>query len=108
MATRPRSPSMPAFVRRLVSGLAMPLGSVLLAFVIGAVIVAATGGNPFSAYAALVCGGFGIGGTEGENPALPISNTIMVLIPLLTARVAVALSVRAGPVPICAPDPPTT
>src|SRR5260370_40661670 len=98
MATRPRSPSMPAFVRRLVSGLAMPLGSVLLAFVIGAVIVAATGGNPFSAYAALVCGGFGIGCTPGENPALQISTTIVFLIPLITAGVAVALPFRAGQV----------
>src|SRR5260370_21908743 len=96
MSACPRSPSMAVFVRRLVSGLAMPLGSVLLAFVIGAVIVAATGGNPFSAYAALVCGGFGIGCTQGENPALQISNTIVFLIPLITAVVAVALPVRAG------------
>src|SRR5260370_1790225 len=96
MATRPRSPSMPAFVRRLVSGLAMAPGSGVLAFVIGAVIVAATGGNPFSAYAALVCGGFGIGCTQGENPALQISNTIVFLIPLITAGVAVALPFRAG------------
>src|SRR5690348_2509821 len=96
MSTRPRSPSMPAFVRRLVSGLAMPLGSVVLAFVIGGIIVAATGGNPFSAYAALVCGGFGIGCTQGENPALQISNTILFVIPLITAGVAVALPFRAG------------
>src|SRR5260370_2649335 len=96
MSACPRSPSMAAFVRRLVSGLAMPLGSVLLGFVIGAVIVAATGGNPFSAYAALVCGGFGIGCTQGENPALQISNTIVFLIPLITAGVAVALPFRAG------------
>src|SRR5216683_8454399 len=96
MSARPRSPSMAVFVRRLVSGLAMPLGSVLLAFVIGAVIVAATGGNPFSAYAALVCGGFGIGCTQGENPALQISNTIVFMIPLITAGVGVALPFRAG------------
>ena len=83
-------------VRRLTTGLAMPLGSVLLAFVLGGLIVAATGGNPFSAYAALVCGGFGIGCAGGENPGLQISNTIVFVIPLITAGIAVALPFRAG------------
>jgi len=73
----------------------MPLGSVLLAFVIGAVIVAVTGGNPFSAYGALICGGFGIA-CNGENPALQLSNTIVFVIPLITTGVAVALPFRAN------------
>ena len=96
MTTRPRPRSMPAMLRRLTTGLAMPLGSVLLAFVLGGLIVAATGGNPFSAYAALVCGGFGIGCAGGENPGLQISNTIVFVIPLITAGIAVALPFRAG------------
>src|SRR5437879_2412168 len=96
MTTRPRPRSMPAMVRRLTTGLAMPLGSVLLAFVLGGLIVAATGGNPFSAYAALVCCGFGIGCAGGENPGLQISNTIVFVIPLITAGIAVALPFRAG------------
>src|SRR5437879_1719149 len=96
MTTRPRPRSMPAMVRRLTTGLAMPLGSVLLAFVLGGLIVAATGGNPFSAYAALVCGGFGIGCAGGENPALQISNTIVFVTPLITTGIAVALPFRAG------------
>lgn len=87
---------MPAVVRRLFGGLGRPLGSVLLAFVIGGLIVTATGGNPFSAYAALLCGGFGFVCTEGENPALQISNTIVFVIPLITTGVAVALPFRAG------------
>ena len=74
----------------------MPLGSVVLAFVIGGVIVAATGGNPITAYAALLCGGFGFICTQGENPALEISNTIVFIIPLITTGVAVALPFRAG------------
>ena len=74
----------------------MPLGSVVFAFVVGGLIVTATGGNPFAAYAGLVCGGFGIACTEGENPALQLSNTIVFLIPLITTGVAVALPFRAG------------
>lgn len=74
----------------------MPLGSVVLAFVIGAIIVAVTGGNPFAAYSGLICGGLGIACTQGENPALQISTTIVYVIPLITTGVAVALPFRAG------------
>src|SRR5229473_5352048 len=83
-------------VRRVASGLAMPLGSVVFAFVVGGLLVAATGGNPFSAYAGLICGGFGVDCTQGENPALQISNTIVFLTPLIATGVAVALPFRAG------------
>lgn len=74
----------------------MPLGSVILAFVIGAVIVAVSGANPFAAYSGLLCGGFGAACSQGENPALQISNTIVFLTPLITTGVAVALPFRAG------------
>ncbi|OLE02413.1 MAG: ABC transporter permease [Chloroflexi bacterium] len=87
---------MPPIVRRLAGGLAMPFGSVVFAFAVGALIVGATGANPFSAYAGLLCGGLGIGCTQGENPALEISNTIVFAIPLITTGVAVALPFRAG------------
>lgn len=96
MSTRPRPRSMPPLIRRLAGGLAMPLGSVLLAFLLGGVLVTATGGNPFAAYGALLCGGFGFICTQGENPALQISNTILFVIPLITTGVAVALPFRAG------------
>jgi len=74
----------------------MPFGSVVFAFAVGALIVGATGANPFSAYAGLLCGGLGIGCTQGENAALEISNTIVFAIPLITTGVAVALPFRAG------------
>ncbi len=74
----------------------MPIGSVIFAFVLGALIVTATGDNPLTAYAGLLCGGLGIGCTQGENPALQISNTILFAIPLITTGVAVALPFRAG------------
>lgn len=74
----------------------MPAGSVVFAFVVGGLIVLATGGNPFNAYAGLICGGFGIACTQGENPTLQISNTIVFTIPLITTGVAVALPFRAG------------
>ena len=87
---------MPPLVRRLAGGLAMPLGSVVLAFAIGAVIVAVTGSNPLDAYGGLLCGGLGIACTQGENPALQLSTTIVYVIPLITTGVAVALPFRAG------------
>src|SRR6266704_2627487 len=73
----------------------MPLASVLFAFVVGAIVVTVTGGNPIDAYQGLLCGGLGVACTQGENPALQIANTIVFAIPLITAGVAVALPVRA-------------
>jgi general nucleoside transport system permease protein len=89
-------PGLQAKARRAAGGLAVPLGSVVFAFLIGGVIVAATGGNPLAAYQGLVCGGFGLLCSGGENSALQISNSIVFLTPLLMAGVAVALPFRAG------------
>src|SRR5690348_9884776 len=94
IAARPRL-GLSAAVR-LTRGLAMPVVSVLFAFIVGGLIVLVTGGNPFDAYSALLCGGVGVGCTQGENSALQISNTIVFTIPLITAGVAVALPFRAG------------
>jgi simple sugar transport system permease protein len=74
----------------------MPLASVVFAFVVGAIVVTVTGGNPIDAYQGLLCGGLGLACTQGENPALQIANTIVFSIPLITAGVAVALPFRAG------------
>jgi len=76
--------------------MAMPLGSVVFAFVVGALICLVTGANPIDAYSGLLCGGFGIACAQGENPALQVSNTVVFLIPLITTGVAVALPFRAG------------
>ena len=92
---RPRR-RLPDAVRRIGRGLATPIGSVLFAFVAGGVIVAATGANPLVAYQGLVCGGLGLACSQGENSALQISTSIVYMIPLLMAGVAVALPFRAG------------
>src|SRR4029077_12742564 len=55
-----------------------------------------SGTNPIDAYTALLCGGIGVGCSQGENSALQISNTIVFSIPLITTGVAVALPFRAG------------
>jgi len=74
----------------------MPVASVIFAFVVGAIIVLVTRGDPIAAYTGLLCGGLGIDCTQGENPALQVSNTIVYAIPLITTGVAVALPFRAG------------
>lgn len=76
--------------------MAVPVGSVLFAFAVGALMVLVTGGNPLLAYQSLICGGFGALCFGGENTALQISNTIVFLTPLIMAGVAVALPFRAG------------
>ena len=86
----------PTVIRRAARALGIPLGSVGLAFLAGAIIVAVTGGNPVLAYQALVCGGFGLFCFGGEQPALQLSNTIVFLTPLIMAGIAVALPFRAG------------
>jgi simple sugar transport system permease protein len=85
-------------VRRIAGGFAVPLASVVFAFIVGGLIVAVTGGNPLAAYQGLLCGGLGIAcsTTTGENPALQISTTIVFFTPLLMTGVAVALPFRAG------------
>ena len=90
-----RDPPLTVF-RRAGRALGIPLGSVGLAFLAGAVIVAVTGGNPFLAYQALICGGLGLFCFGGEQPALQVSNTIVFLTPLIMTGIAVALPFRAG------------
>ncbi len=92
----PRRPVVPAAVRRALGGMAVPIGSVVFAFLVGGLIVAATGGDPFSAYTGLLCGGFGVACANGENTALQISTTIVFFTPLIMTGVAVALPFRAG------------
>ena len=87
---------MAASLRRAAGGLAVPLGSVVFAFLVGGLIVAATGGNPLAAYQGLLCGGLGLACANGENTALQISTTIVFFTPLLMTGVAVALPFRAG------------
>ena len=83
-------------LRRAGRALAVPLGSVLLAFFVGGIIVLVTGGNPLLAYQALLCGGFGLFCFGGEPSVLQISNTLVFVTPLIMAGIAVALPFRAG------------
>ncbi|MGZ3666108.1 MAG: ABC transporter permease, partial [Ktedonobacterales bacterium] len=83
-------------LRRVGRTLALPAGSVVLAFLLGIVLIAATGGDPLMSYEAMACGGFGLFCFGGETSALQISNTIEFLTPLLLAGLAVAVAFRAG------------
>ena len=95
MGSRP-GPRLPRALRRVAGGFAVPLGSVIFAFIVGALLVAITGGDPLQAYSGLLCGGLGIACANGENSALQISTTIVYFTPLIMAGVAVALPFRAG------------
>src|SRR5262245_12711922 len=76
--------------------LAVPVGSVLFAFLVGGVIVAVTGGNPIAAYQGLACGGLGLFCTNGETPAYQISTMIVFTTPLILTGLSVALAFRSG------------
>src|SRR5687767_15928153 len=68
--------------------LLFPLIAILLSFIIGAVIVFATGNNPFAAYAAL------LEGAVGDPFAL--GRTLLYTTPLIFTCLAVAVAFRAG------------
>jgi simple sugar transport system permease protein len=76
--------------------LAVPVGSVIFAFLVGGVIVAVTGSNPIAAYQGLICGGLGLFCTNGETPALQISTTIIFTTPLILTGLSVAIAFRSG------------
>lgn len=95
-SARQEPPQIVKSLRRAGRALAIPLGSVLLAFAAGAVIVAVTGGDPFKAYQALACGGFGLFCFGGEPSVLQLANTLVFLTPLIMTGIAVALPFRAG------------
>src|SRR5215218_3962480 len=68
--------------------LVFPLVAILLSFVIGAVIVMATGNNPITVYAALIGGAFG--------SASSIGRTLLYTTPFIFTGLAVAVAFRAG------------
>jgi ABC-type uncharacterized transport system permease subunit len=95
-SARSKPPDVTKSLRRVGRALALPVGSVLLAFAVGGIIVALTGGNPFLAYQALICGGFGLFCFGGEPSVLQLSNTLVFVTPLIMTGIAVALPFRAG------------
>jgi simple sugar transport system permease protein len=88
------------WVKQLGGRIVLPLGSVIFAFLIGAIIVIITGGDPVLAFQGLFCGGIGLfcnGVTYGTiTPAFQISNTIVFATPLIFCGCSVALAFRAG------------
>ena len=77
---------------RIVTGalgpLVFPVISIVLSFIIGAVIVLVTGNNPITAYASLLEGAFG-------DP-LALGRTLLYTTPLVFTGLAVAVAFRAG------------
>jgi simple sugar transport system permease protein len=69
-------------------GPAVPVISVLIALVLGAVFVLVSGHDPFEAYAALLLGAFG-------SP-YDISETLVIAVPLTLAGLSVAVAFRTG------------
>lgn len=96
---QPDTPEVTNFTHRLRAAgraLGLPLGSVLFAFFVGAIVVTATGGNPFQAYQDLLCGGLGLLCTGNVNPAYQISETVLFMTPLILSGLAVAVAFRSG------------
>ena len=73
---------------QLLAGLAVPLGAVLAAFTIGAIMLLALGANPLKGYAALLDGAF------GSWDAL--ADTALKSMPLLLVGVGICIAFRAG------------
>jgi simple sugar transport system permease protein len=80
----------------LLSPLVLPIGSIIIAFLGGAVIVLLTGGDPIAAYLALICGGTGLLCTGTAYPAFQISETIVAATPLVLTGLSVGIAFRGG------------
>jgi general nucleoside transport system permease protein len=98
-ATEQKPALPPALQRRLAQigrTIGLPLGSVVFAFLIGAVIVYVTGGDPVHAYQDLLCGGFGVACASSIYPIYQISTTVVQAILLVLTGMAVAIAFKAG------------
>lgn len=71
-----------------VASLAVPVGAVLVAFLIGGIMLLALGANPLSGYAALIEGAFG-----GWDQ---LADTSIKAMPLLLVAVGICIAFRAG------------
>jgi len=83
-----RSPVLRRWLGNVAGALVFPLIAILISFVIGAVIMLATGNNPIVAFGALFRGAFG-------SP-LAIGRTLLNATPLVFTGLAVAVAFRAG------------
>ena len=76
------------------AGPAMPLLSLAVALLIGAVFIAASGRDPLRAYVALVSGA--VGGATVQLAAYNTSETIVGAVPLVFTAISVAVAFRTG------------
>ncbi len=79
---------LPDWLKRAWVATSVPVGAVLLAAIIGAVILAVSGANPLEAYAALIKGSFGDSAAFGR--------TLEKATPLVFSGLAVAFAFKAG------------
>jgi simple sugar transport system permease protein len=87
-AESPRGSTFRRLLGDAAGALVFPLIAILISFIIGAVIMLATGNNPVAAYAALVQGAFG-------SPTA-LGRTLLNATPLIFTGLAVAVAFRAG------------
>jgi simple sugar transport system permease protein len=85
-----------ARLRQPLRALGAPLASLVFAFVVGALVILVTHGDPIRAYADLLCGGFAIGCSGQAVPGFQLNLTVLNMTPLLLTAVAVAIAFRAG------------
>ena len=92
----------PAWLRTRAPGFLLPLATTALAFLIGGLVVALTGHNPFSAYRAIF-NGTGITyifpwtpAADKDFAALNLQQTLILTTPLILTGLAVAFAFRCG------------
>src|SRR5260221_4315703 len=93
---RAAPPAVTQRVRQWGAALGMPIASVLFAFVVGAIVIIVTGGDPVLAYQSLLCAGFGASCSGSVYPALQLSGTIVNTIPLILTGLSVAIAFPGG------------
>jgi simple sugar transport system permease protein len=75
-------------IKQIVDSLLVPLLAILTAIILGGIIIALVGGNPFAAYSGLVQGAFG--------SARALSETTVWATPYIFAGLAVAVAFKGG------------
>jgi ABC-type uncharacterized transport system permease subunit len=85
-----------------IGGLLVPVAAAVLAFIVGGLVVVATGHNPFSAYHAIF-NGTGLNwffpwvwGDERFSASLDLQQTLIITAPLMLTACAVAFAFRCG------------
>jgi ABC-type uncharacterized transport system permease subunit len=97
-----RSDSLTQWFATRLGGVIAPIAAALLAFLVGGLVVVATGHNPLSAYRAIFAGtGLNwllpwVSGDERAEAARDLQQTFIIMIPLVFTALAVAFAYRCG------------